>query len=61
MMCAPEDSRWAEETGNCEGIFNQHTANLYTDTRKDLEEILDSIQACLKKVPVCDSRSTGLS
>ena len=53
MMCSPEDARWAEENGNSEGIFSLQTATLYTDTRKDLEEILEKIQECLQKVPVC--------
>lgn len=59
MMCEPNDSRWNEETGNSEGIFSQQTAILYTDTRKDLEEILNNVQACLDKVPVCDISRPG--
>jgi hypothetical protein len=53
MMSSPEDPRWSEEAVNSEGIFSHQIATLYTDTRKDIEQVLHKIQDSLDKVPVC--------
>ena len=52
MMSSPDDSRWATDEIESEGIFSQKTAMLYNDTRKDLDEILHKIQRSLDRVLV---------
>jgi hypothetical protein len=52
MMNSPEDPRWAAEDPNSRGIFSKETATMYTETRKELEDILDQIQKSLSQVPV---------
>ncbi len=52
MMSSPADPRWMEEAANSEGIFSHKISTLYTDTRKDIEQLLQKIQESLDKVPV---------
>jgi hypothetical protein len=58
MMISPEDPRWSDdEDPNSEGLFSHMTATLYSEARKDIEEVLDKIQESLNKVPVCRSKA----
>ncbi|KAG4432292.1 hypothetical protein IFR05_012221 [Cadophora sp. M221] len=56
MMISPEDPRWSDvEDPNSEGLFSHKTATLYSEARKDIEEVLDNIQKSLNKVSPKDT------
>ncbi|KAL2063770.1 hypothetical protein VTL71DRAFT_5575 [Oculimacula yallundae] len=55
MMISPEDLRWTDVQGkDSEGLFSLKTATLYSEARKDIEDVLAKIQESLNKVPPRD-------